>query len=254
MNEKLAQEMELTDEVLKFFEGKAENDSERSARFEELRERFQTDSLGEQLREIENGEANEELEQRLRNFADELRQEAEHLRQGKMEQLAEAEALALAAKNELSKKNESTNGQEQSQEGLEEEARRQQLAQNEESTPNASPGPGQGGGEGPGQGQQEDGKPGKAGGQGPSGGASLLESVASALKDTGDEELKRIATELTKAPEAGAIGELDVAMARISKLMTDLMGAASTNDSKELPSAYRRAVEDYYRALSDDES
>ena len=93
---------------------------------------------------------------------------------------------------------------------------------------------------------------GQGAGSSPTASAALEEAVA-ALEETRDEVLQGIVAKMTEAPEAGSVDDLDAAMARISDLMAVLMGAASASDSQELPSHYRRAVEDYYRALSDDE-
>ncbi|MGJ8724397.1 MAG: hypothetical protein ACSHYB_07560 [Roseibacillus sp.] len=206
--------MKLNDEVLKFFEGKTEEDPERAQRFAEMREMLETEALPEDLKEALEGQGNpsSRLEERLKGLAKELRKEAERTRQGKMEKLAEAESKTLVAKD--------AEGQ----------------------------GSGQGEGEGAGQGD----KSGKGSG-GSNGGVSPLETAVAALEATGDEELKRIAIKLTDTPEAGVIEDLDAAAARISDLMAQLMGAASAGGSTEVPGAYRRAVEDYYRALSDDE-
>jgi hypothetical protein len=115
----------------------------------------------------------------------------------------------------------------------------------------AARGKGEGKGDQPGTGQGEDGSRGSGSRSGKGYTPRDLARDIDKLKDT---ELSRIARELEKtAPETADVKPLAEAERRLAAMIAEISGLARDDDSgNSVPPAFRRAVEDYYRALSDD--
>ena len=106
-------------------------------------------------------------------------------------------------------------------------------------------------GAGKGRGEGEGGPPGNGAGSGEGYSPRDLARDIDKLKDT---ELSRIARELEKAaPQTSDVTPLADAERRLAAMIAEMSGLARDDDSgNSVPAPYRRAVEDYYRALSDD--
>lgn len=215
--ERAAREAATRDDVLGHFAAREDEDEDGQAgRFQSLRE--QTDSAGmeEQLRELAEGNAEGgETAGKLEALAEALAQERERRLQSRLEGLARNQERAA-------------------------ELRRGAETRRDGGTPGKQPG-GSGGGASPGN------------GEGPSFDESTRE-LAGDIDDFRDDQLERIARELEKeAPDFEKIAPLAAAERRLADLIEELTGQNRADDSGgHVPPAYRRAVEDYYRALSDD--
>ena len=226
--EKAAREAATHDDILKHFAENAVEPGE-AERFDALRKENGTEGFADQLREAAGGKGDgEALAEDLEGFADALKQERERRRQSKLDTLTKARDSVTELRQQAQTRKEAARR-------LKEEA--------------------QAGGSGfsftaP--------KPAKtapdAEGANGEGFAGATREVGEQLASLQDAQLSRIAEELEKdVPDFEKIAPLTAAERRLADLIADLTGLARGDDSnRNVPPAFRRAVEDYYRALSDD--
>lgn len=231
-----AREAAANDDILKALaerEKKAGGDS----RLEALREETDSANLENQLNQLARGEGDgKQTADELKNFAAALEKEREQLKQSRLENLNQSQQLVAGL---LAQAEQPQNPADPPQPGA-----------GQPPAPGLSPGQAQGQtppppsqGQGPGQGNS----PGQSPGGPPQG-------LIGQLATSGDPELKRIAKELEKTgPNIPNVKALTAAERRLADLIAEISGLARADSSQGAVSpAYRRAIEDYYRALSDD--
>lgn len=254
---KAARQAAMNDEILKFLaerEAKTGNPS----RLEKLREENATEKFEEKLNGVaeEKADANQTAEE-LNALAAALEQEREIRRQSRLESLAQNREKAAELKKQAEAKRDAAKkaAQEMAQnsggfsfdipKNVLEEARGAGQGKGDKPSPDGKgkgPGEGKGGSDGSGNGP---------------GGPTLnkaTQELARNIDALKDAELSRIARELEKeAPDISNVRPLAEAERRLAAMIEELSGVARGDDSGGVvPPAYRRAVEDYYRALSDD--
>lgn len=204
-----------------------EDDSGQAERFRSLREQTGTADMEEELKKLSEGDGDAgETADKLEKLAEALRQERERRLQSRIEGLTRNQQRAAELRREA------------------------------ENRRDGGPPGGQGAGRQPGESASGNGREnGSSPGNG--GGPTFAEGtrdLAGEIDDYHDEELERIARELEKAaPEVEKIAPLAAAERRLADLVEELAGQDRGNASgSHVPPAFRRAVEDYYRALSDD--
>ncbi|RYD23220.1 MAG: hypothetical protein EOP88_05015 [Verrucomicrobiaceae bacterium] len=254
---KAARQSAMNDEILKFL-AEREAKSGQPSRLEKLREENASDKFDEKLNDVagEKTDGSKTAEE-LKAFAAALEQEREVRRQSRLESLAENREKAAELKKQAEAKRDAAKKAAQEmarnsggfsfeipKEVMEEAKTAGQGEGDKPSTEGKGKGPGEGKGEGQGPGNGP-------GAPSPGQGTKQLARNLDALKDT---ELSRIARELEKdAPDISQIRPLAEAERRLAAMIEELSGVARGDDSGGVvPPAYRRAVEDYYRALSDD--
>ncbi|HEY8962787.1 MAG TPA: hypothetical protein VIM57_11340 [Luteolibacter sp.] len=252
--EKAARQAATNDDVLKFFSDKS-SDSAQAKRFESLREQAATEGLEKKLRDAAEGKNDgEQAAAQLRALAQALEQERELRRQSRLESLTKSREKAAELKKQAEERR---------------DAKREATGQPTEKNPGDSPAGEAGnhsaqarenpqGKAGKGKGRGDSPSPGKGGGGGGNNGSGNENDtplgLARELDRLKDEELSRIARELEKStPATDPIKPLGDAERRLAALIAEISGLTRDDDSgSSIPPAYRRAVEDYYRALSDD--
>jgi hypothetical protein len=245
----------MNDEILKFL-AERESKSGQPSRLEKLREENASDKFDEKLNDVAGDKTDgSKTAEELKAFAAALEQERELRRQSRLESLAENREKAAELKKQSEAKRDAAKkaAQEMARNSggfsfdipkdVLEEAKTAGQGEGDKPSPD---------GKGPGEGKE--GSEGEGNGPGapkPGQGTKQLARNLDALKDT---ELSRIARELEKdAPDISQIRPLAEAERRLAAMIEELSGVARGDDSGGVvPPAYRRAVEDYYRALSDD--
>lgn len=241
---KAARQAAMNDEILKFL-AKRESESGKPSRLEKLREENSTEKFEEKLNGVaeEKADGNRTADE-LKALATALEQEREIRRQSRLESLAKNREKAAELKKEAEAKRDAA------------KKAAQEMAENSggfsfevpKEVMEETKGAGKGKGNKPGKGE--------GAGNGP-GGPTLEKATQELARDIDalkDAELSRIARELEKAaPDIANVRPLAEAERRLAAMIEELSGVARGDDSGGVvPPAYRRAVEDYYRALSDD--
>lgn len=244
---KAARQAATHDDVLKFF---AEHPSQpgQAERFEALRKEAATAGLEQKLKDAAEGKADgKQTADDLKALAAALEQERELRRQSRLESLAKNREKAAELKKEAETRRDAAKKAAKemaaNEGGFSFDIPKQAL----EDARQAS----QGKGSKPGKGKGEGGPPGNGAGSGEGYSPRDLARDIDKLKDT---ELSRIARELEKAaPQTSDVTPLADAERRLAAMIAEISGLARDDDSgNSVPAPYRRAVEDYYRALSDD--
>ena len=247
------------EDILKHFAGNEGEDG----RLNEIREQTNTEDLADDLTEQaeaqKNGTADspaarksaEELSDRLNELADELEKERERLTQSRLDQLSQLEAETRRLQEEAKAEAEAESAAQaeaEAEAGAEGEAEVEGSAQ-ASSEPSESESPGAGASSGNGGGPQ-----GQGSGQNGTGGNDIAE-LAQELARANDPELERIASSLndTLGQLPDNLESLGEAQKRLLVLLDELIKRdfPDTGEGK-IPLVYKRTVEDYFRALSDD--
>lgn len=252
---KAARQSAMNDEILKFL-AERESKSGQPSRLEKLREENASDKFEEKLNDVAGEKTDgDKTAEELKAFAAALEREREIRRQSRLESLAENREKAAELKKQAEAKRDAAKkaAQEMARNsgGFSFEIPKDVLEEARGAGQGDKPSP-EGKGKGPGEGKGEGEGPGNGpGAPTPGQGTKELARNLDRLKDA---ELSRIARELEKdAPDISNIKPLAEAERRLAAMIEELSGVARGDDSGGVvPPAYRRAVEDYYRALSDD--
>lgn len=238
---KAARQSAMNDEILKFL-AERESKAGQPSRLEKLREENASDKFEEKLNDVagEKTDGNKTAEE-LKAFAAALEQEREIRRQSRLESLAENREKAAELKKQAEAKRDAA------------KKAAQEMAKNSGGFSFEIPKDVLEEARGAGQGKGDKPSPEGKGPGAPTPGQGTKE-LARNLDSLKDAELSRIARELEKdAPDISQIRPLSEAERRLAAMIEELSGVARGDDSGGVvPPAYRRAVEDYYRALSDD--
>lgn len=246
---KAARQAATNDDILRFFAERESKDG-KDSRFDALRKGTDSAAMEQKLNDVANGKTDgAQTAEDLKALAAALEQERELRRQSKLESLAKSREKAAELKKQAEAKRDAAKKAAQEIAKVNNGGFSFDLPKSLEDLKKAQ---GKGEGDSPGEG----GKSGQAVGKGPGrptmgAAAKELAKEIDALKDP---ELSRIAEELEKAgPEFADVKPLAAAERRLAAMIAEISGLARSDSSDgNIPPAYRRAVEDYYRALSDD--
>jgi hypothetical protein len=244
---KAAAQAKTNDDILKFLSEKQPGTQE-AERLKALREETATEKFEEKLKDVAAGKADgNKTAEELKSLAAALEKERDIRRQSRLNALAKNRELAGDLKKKAEARRDKPNGS-----PADTQAKNDGEGTGKGNGKGDKPGEGEGKGKGdkPGpNGKGEGAAPGNGPGQG-----QTSQDLAKNIDKLNDTELSRIARELEASlPDLGEIKPLTDAERRLAELIEELSGLARGDDTAgSIPPAYRRAVEDYYRSLSDD--